>query len=1147
VAVRILPRRNLGLAGACLAVALCLAPVPRIAAQPADDPARLAEQIGELQNAGRYADALPLAERLVAMVKARHPEASLEYADALELLAETYFFQSRYAEAEPLYAQVIAIREKALGPGDESVLTLLDTLATLHRFNRRPQLAEPLLKRVLSERERTAGPDHPSVAKALKGLAEAQSAAQHYDDAERHIRRAIAITRKAGTSPSETAQLLSTLAQIELSQGRLQDAERSLKEALSLHDEAARAGPQTPDARLIHMFALMQLSGLFQQSDRYKEAGVLAERVLSVTEEVLGPDHPNVAAQLEVLATMYALQGRLADAEAPRKRALAINERAYGPEHQSVGGSLQGLGHLYRLQQRNDEALPLLLRGLAIAEKTLGSDHPTLSVHLSEIAGLYHVQRRYAEAEPLLERALANLDRAQGVDPVVAGAQTIQILQSLAFLHQSQRRQEPTRRFLERALAVSERVFGPEHSMTAGLLTSLAMNRLDQEQVEEAQRLFERALPLSERLGRDDTDYAGNIAGLAMVHFKRNDWASAYAAMKQASAIYIAAEQRLAAGAARRGVAPNVIRYADMYLVQAATAFRLAEADRAAEDGLREESFQIVQRAESSQAAAALGQMAARFSSGTGELATLVRERQDLANEWQAQDARLTAQFAALPGQRNPDRERALRDQLAAIATRLDGLDARLAREFPAYAGLARPRPLSTGEARALLAPGEALVVVATLLNQSLVWVVTGEAVQWDLVPLGEVELAREVAALRCGLDASAWEMEGESSCRSLLGTLRQPGEPLPFDLARAHALYLGLLAPFQQTIKGKQLLIAASGPLTALPFSVLVTEKPDAPVPADPRRYADAAWLAKSHATTMLPSVASLASLRGVARPAAAASPFIGFGNPLLTGRDGWDRSAWSKQHCARDRDGPPAHIASRAAPQIDAALVRGSAGSTEALRRQSPLPETADELCAVARDLGAADRDVVLGSRATETAVKALSDEGRLATYRVLHFATHGLLAGETESFGFGAEPALLLTPPERVTPADDGLLTASEVASLKLNADWVVLSACNTAGGAKAGAQPLSGLARAFFYAGARALLVSHWYVDSDAAVKLVTGIFAQDRREATAGRAEAVRRAILRLIGDTSRPAGWTPAAHPSVWAPFVVVGEGGAAR
>ncbi len=151
----------------------------------------------------------------------------------------------------------------------------------------------------------------------------------------------------------------------------------------------------------------------------------------------------------------------------------------------------------------------------------------------------------------------------------------------------------------------------------------------------------------------------------------------------------------------------------------------------------------------------------------------------------------------------------------------------------------------------------------------------------------------------------------------------------------------------------------------------------------------------------------------------------------------------------------------------------------------------------------------------------------------------ATHGLLANESHDVAqAAAEPALLLTPPQRASEEDDGLLTASEVAQLKLDADWVIMSACNTAAGDKLDAEALSGLARAFFYAGSRALLVSHWYVDSEATVKLITHAFTAMSASPGAGRAEALRRAMLALIDEGGRMA------DPAIWAPFVVVGEGG---
>ncbi len=155
-----------------------------------------------------------------------------------------------------------------------------------------------------------------------------------------------------------------------------------------------------------------------------------------------------------------------------------------------------------------------------------------------------------------------------------------------------------------------------------------------------------------------------------------------------------------------------------------------------------------------------------------------------------------------------------------------------------------------------------------------------------------------------------------------------------------------------------------------------------------------------------------------------------------------------------------------------------------------------------------------------------------------RVVHFATHGLLAGQTALFAKNkAEPALLLTPPATASEEDSGLLTASEVAQLNLNADWVVMSACNTAAGSNEGAEALSGLARAFFYAGARSLLVSHWEVNSDAAVAITTGAVNAMKAEPKIGRAEALRRAEAALI------AKGGDYAHPSVWAPFVLVGNG----
>ena len=169
-----------------------------------------------------------------------------------------------------------------------------------------------------------------------------------------------------------------------------------------------------------------------------------------------------------------------------------------------------------------------------------------------------------------------------------------------------------------------------------------------------------------------------------------------------------------------------------------------------------------------------------------------------------------------------------------------------------------------------------------------------------------------------------------------------------------------------------------------------------------------------------------------------------------------------------------------------------------------------------------------MLVGDEATEQAVRA-SD---LDQYQVIAFATHGLVSGQIDGL---SEPALVMTPQEGSQGTDaDGLLTASEIAQLKLAADWIILSACNTAAGNGRGTPTFSGLARAFQLSGARSLLLSHWPVRDDVATRLSVATV----KAAAQGteRSQALRAAQLALIEDE----GVEGAASPSIWAPFVLI-------
>ena len=203
--------------------------------------------------------------------------------------------------------------------------------------------------------------------------------------------------------------------------------------------------------------------------------------------------------------------------------------------------------------------------------------------------------------------------------------------------------------------------------------------------------------------------------------------------------------------------------------------------------------------------------------------------------------------------------------------------------------------------------------------------------------------------------------------------------------------------------------------------------------------------------------------------------------------------------------------------------------------LRSLSSLPETSVEINSIAEILGKSATTVFLRGQATEKQFRAQN----LLDYRILYFATHGLLPGELKCQN---EPGLVLTPESEQAESKntDGLLEASEISALKLNADLVVLSACNTAGGGgKLGGEALSGLAESFFFAGARSLLVSHWQVPSGATAQLMSTLFTELGPELRGGASRALMAAQKKLIAKKET-------AHPFFWAAFVVIGDGMAA-
>ncbi len=545
---------------------------------------------------------------------------------------------------------------------------------------------------------------------------------------------------------------------------------------------------------------------------------------------------------------------------------------------------------------------------------------------------------------------------------------------------------------------------------------------------------------------------------------------------------------------------------------------------------LRAEAYEAAQWAIASDAADALARVSARFAQGDDALGRLAEEREDLIERRDRLERELERLYASDDRAALTARSET-RTAWETTIERLRGVDADIDARFPAYSELTSPRALSVAETQALLGPDEGLLLVLVNPEATYIWGISRERVEWARAEdLGDAAMTAAVERLRASL-TSAGAVRGGQDVDPLLFAGPQA---TPFDRATAHRLYTELVQPVETAFAGKNTLISVvTGALTALPLSVLTTAAPTGSDNA-PGVLAATPWLIDRYALATLPSVSSLEALRchlvadpaqrsggcpqrrgAVARRAetrGAALQLAAFGAPLLTGE--------------------PVN-ATRGSPAADDVMGEGRLADVGKLRALPSLPGSKLELETLKTRYP--DALVRIGPEATEHAVRAV-DADALSRARFVVFSTHGLMAGSA-----AAEPGLVMTPPDRATEADDGYLSASEAAQLKLNAEFVVLSACNTAASdGRPGGEGLSGLARAFFYAGARSVMVSHWEVSDAATTTLITSAFADlDARRADDPGVRA--RALQAGIRAVRAERRW---AHPAYWAAFTLVGEPG---
>lgn len=494
----------------------------------------------------------------------------------------------------------------------------------------------------------------------------------------------------------------------------------------------------------------------------------------------------------------------------------------------------------------------------------------------------------------------------------------------------------------------------------------------------------------------------------------------------------------------------------------------------------------------------AIGEAAARAAIKKPGLGNIARQDQDAKAELSTLYGYISAQAGESQQQKmTPEVIKAMRERIGELESQRREYKNQIQKEYPEYFQLLQPKPPAPQDIAEQLQPNELFISIIPTQEETYVFAVSasGKPVMHRST-LTHADIQQLVKSIRATLDVAD------------LG----PKAPR-FQFNAAHRLYQHLLSPIESAFENKDhLIIATAGALGQIPFGVLVRQ------PWTKNDHVQAPWLIRDFGISHVSSASAWLSLKALSKTPSGKEPLMAWGDPSFaitaasSRANGAVRSVLNKHAIYGDLD-------KTVIDQVRYATL-------------PPLPETRDEVLSLANVLKANPQtDVFLGEKATRESVLIASENLSLLNKQVVVFATHGLLPGDLPQL---EQPALAMSAMAQTNSSP--LLTLEDVMGLRLNADWVILSACNTAGADGKVEEAMSGLARGFFYAGGRSLLVTHWSVESESAMRLTTKTLEIYKNQPRISRAQALRQSMMDLMQSPNF-------AHPTFWAPYALVGEG----
>ena len=925
------------------------------------------------------------------------------------------------------------------------------------------------------------------------------------------------LERQLGKSSGDYAAAAYDLAQILDELGRLQDAQ--IVHVLAVEATAAVMGPDSTKA----LSALNNQANNLANLGQLERAEIIFKDLIARRRAIAAQSGVPLANSIGNYASLLDSMGRHVEAEGLHREALQIKERELGLVDPDTLLHLGNLAVNLLAQGREEEAAAIQLSLLRRSDVSTDQPAADRATQLSNYAGTLDEQGLHNDAEPVHAEALEAAKESK--HPLEIANALLNYGSNQASLGKLLQAQD----FGTQAFRILEATLGGDHYTTLGAVNNLATLDLAVGNHHRAALGFSHIMRRLHEAGLKETRLGRSALGNLSVALLLNPEQSHLAHRPMGELVELTIKRRRGvdqASTSNAATTANELERWAIFALYAETQWALSEYENRSgreRPALAQNlAFRAMQEAMVGPASRAIATRAAEKFTATEPLAAgLADRRRELLAEAALVETNLSAELRR-EDTGDAARRLQMRSEIAVLKGELEDVDGQLRAATPEYFALLQPEPLSIAEAQALLGPDEAILLVVPGYFGSHAVAISRGDVLWFRPDWRIQQIDQAARKLLWNVGGNVQPSEGE---------FREWGQSnaVAFDRKTAHSLYEQLVAPAKPILSGKRhVYVAAAGALSHLPFSMLVAAEPVGS-DSDPADLRETRWLADEYALVQLPSLQSLKFLRQHRDSVGAEDrrPFLGFGDPILEGeakKRGMNRGSSAAVLSASDIfSGQQSPFA---APIAD----------TEKLRAMARLPGTAVELQAMWEAFGKPADALFLGESATETRVKSTT-----ISADVLVFATHGLLASDLGGIG---EPGLVLTPPERASATEDGYLSSSEIAALEIDADWVILSACNTAAGdGSQGASGLSGIARAFFYAGAQTLLASHWPVDDDVAAKLTVRIMALLQQDASLSRAEAFQIAMREIRSDTSADEPNSSWAHPAAWAPFTLIGDG----